>query len=952
MSFAVGSLIAARGREWVVLPDSTDDLVVARPLGGTDDEIAGICTALEEVRPASFSLPDPEKIGDYRSCRMLRDALRLGFRSSAGPFRCFGKIAVEPRPYQLVPLLMALKLDPIRLLVADDVGVGKTIEALLVARELLDRGECQRLTVLCPPHLAEQWQKELFDKFHIPAELVLSGTVRRLERQCGIGQSLYEVYPFTVTSIDYIKSDRRRNEFIRTCPELVIVDEAHGCAYEERQHRSRHQRYELVRELAEDTTKHMIFVTATPHSGKEAAFRSLLGFLDPDFKQLPENLGGKENEPIRRKVAAHFVQRRRADIRHFLDKETVFPEREDKEDTYNLTPEYKRLFGRVLKYAREIVRDESGGRHRMRVRWWSALALLRSLASSPAAAAATLRSRSATADTGTAEEADEVGRRQVLDQDDADSLDASDITPGAGSTEGEDGSADLSRRQLLELAREADKLRGNGDAKIQKAVTLLKALIKEGYRPIVFCRFIQTAEYVAEQFRERLSSKVTVAAVTGTLPPEERESRVLELAQSDPRVLVCTDCLSEGINLQDHFDAVFHYDLSWNPTRHEQREGRVDRYGQPKPKVRCLTYYGIDNQIDGIVLDVLLKKHRTIRSSLGISVPVPADSNSVLEAIFEGLLLREESAQAKHRQLTLFPELDEHLRWHEVNRRLQNEWDNATAREKRSRTMFAQEAIQARVEEVGRELDAVREAIGTGKEVEDFTRRAFADYGASIADKTNHAAFDLSETPLGLREVCGNVEKFKARFELPVDNGVFYLTRTHPIVEGLATYVLNAALDGDENAIASRCGVTYTDRIQRRTTLLLLRYRYHIVIQDGDLEKQLLAEDSQVVGFAGAPAEAEWIDPVQVADLLEATPTQNIDRERATHFIQCVLEDIGELTPSLERFAVERGRELLDAHRRVRSAVRWRGIRHDIRPELPPDVLGIYVYLPAQRSAE
>ena len=249
MTFAVGSLIAARGREWVVLPESTDELIVARPLGGTDAEVTGIHTALEEVLPASFALPDPCKVGDYRSCRMLRDALRLGFRSSAGPFRCFGKIAVEPRPYQLVPLLMALKLDPVRLLIADDVGVGKTIEALLVARELIDRGECQRMTVLCPPHLAEQWQKELADKFHISAELVLSGTVRRLERQCGIGQSLYEVYPFTVTSIDYIKSDRRRNEFIRTCPELVIIDEAHGCAFEERQHSSRHQRYALVHEL-------------------------------------------------------------------------------------------------------------------------------------------------------------------------------------------------------------------------------------------------------------------------------------------------------------------------------------------------------------------------------------------------------------------------------------------------------------------------------------------------------------------------------------------------------------------------------------------------------------------------------------------------------------------------------------------------------------------------------
>lgn len=948
MTFAVGSLIAARGREWVVLPKSTDELVIVRPLGGTDDEVTGIHTALEKVRPASFALPDAEKVGDYRSCRMLRDALRLGFRSSAGPFRSFGKIAVEPRPYQFVPLLMALKLDPVRLLIADDVGVGKTIEALLVARELLDRGECQRMTVLCPPHLAEQWQKELADKFHISAEVVLSGTVRRLERQCGIGQSIYEVYPFTVTSIDYIKSDRRRNEFLRTCPELVIVDEAHGCSFEERQHSSRHQRYKLVHDLASDAKRHMILVTATPHSGKETAFRSLLSFLDPAFTQLPDDLGGKGNEPIRRKVAAHFIQRRRADIRHFLDKETVFPQREDKEETYSLTPDYKRLFSRILDYAREIVRDESGGRHRMRVRWWSALALLRSLASSPAAAAATLRNRSATAETDTTEEADEIGRRQVLDQDDTDSPDASDITPGAGLTKGADSETDLSRRQLLELAREADKLRGLGDAKLQKASTLLKALLHDGYRPIVFCRFIQTAEYVAQQLRELLPNKVAIAAVTGTLPPEERESRVLELAQSDPRILVCTDCLSEGINLQDHFDAVFHYDLSWNPTRHEQREGRVDRYGQPRSTVRGLTYYGIDNQIDGIVLDVLLKKHRKIRSALGISVPVPADSNAVVEAIFEGLLLREQSARTDHQQLNFFPDLEEHLRKDDANRRFQGEWDNATAREKRSRTIFAQEAMQASVEEVTRELESVREAIGTGKEVEAFSRQVLADHGAAIMDKGNATMFDLTEVPQGLRELCGNIEKFKARFELPVDEGVLCLTRTHPVVEGLATHVLNTALDGDESAIASRCGVTYIDEVKRRTTLLLLRYRYHIVIRDGDQEKQLLAEDSQVVGFEGAPADAEWIDPAQILDLLDVSPKRNIERERATQFVRLVIEGIQDLAPALERFATERGHQLLDAHRRVRSAARWHGIKHDVRPELPPDVLGIYVYLPAQ----
>jgi hypothetical protein len=134
MEFAVGSLVRARGREWVVLPESTSDLLVLRPLGGADDEVAGIYQPLEPVESAQFDAPSTKALGDFRSSRLLRDAVRLGFRSSAGPFRSFGRIAVEPRPYQLVPLLLALKQDPVRLLIADDVGIGKTIEAALIAR--------------------------------------------------------------------------------------------------------------------------------------------------------------------------------------------------------------------------------------------------------------------------------------------------------------------------------------------------------------------------------------------------------------------------------------------------------------------------------------------------------------------------------------------------------------------------------------------------------------------------------------------------------------------------------------------------------------------------------------------------------------------------------------------------------------------------------------------------
>ncbi|HPN54243.1 MAG TPA: DEAD/DEAH box helicase, partial [Anaerolineaceae bacterium] len=314
MTYTVGSLVKARGREWVVLPESKDDLLVLRPLGGSEDEVTGIYIPLEKVESATFDLPDATQIGDYRSARLLRDAVRLGFRSSTGPFRSFARIGFEPRPYQLVPLLMALKLDPVRMLVADDVGIGKTIEAGLVARELLDRGDIQRLAVVCPPPLAEQWQSELREKFHIEAELVLASTAARLERDLSLGESLFEHYPFVIVSMDYIKTDRRREEFKRACPEFVIVDEAHTCAFGAGSS-ARHQRHEMVKSLAQDRSRHMILVTATPHSGNEQAFRSLLGFLDDKFTDLPENLTGDENLQHRKNLARHFIQRRRADIR-------------------------------------------------------------------------------------------------------------------------------------------------------------------------------------------------------------------------------------------------------------------------------------------------------------------------------------------------------------------------------------------------------------------------------------------------------------------------------------------------------------------------------------------------------------------------------------------------------------------------------------------------------------
>jgi hypothetical protein len=981
MTYAVGSLVKARGREWVVLPGSIDDLLVLRPLGGSDDEITGIFLPLEPVTPATFDLPDPAQVGDYRSARLLRDAVRLGFRSSAGPFRSFARIGFEPRPYQLVPLLMALKLDPVRLLIADDVGIGKTIEAGLIARELIDRGEIERLAVLCPPPLAEQWQSELREKFHIEAELVLPSTAARLERNLSLGESLFERYPFVIVSMDYIKSDRRREEFKRACPEFIIVDEAHTCAYGA-ERGGRHQRFEMVKGLAQNPNRHIVLVTATPHSGKEEAFRSLLTFLDNEFDDLPEDLTGEENLRHRKRLAQHFIQRRRGDIQNYLDSKTPFPKREDREDSYKLSPDYKRLFERVLDYARESVLDATGGQFHQRVRWWSALALLRSLASSPAAAAATLRNRAAPAEAENPEEADEIGRRTILDIIVDESADGSDVTPGSDPG-GEEDEGQRNRRRLLDMARAADDLLGEKDEKLKKAVDLIKGLLNEGFHPIIFCRFIPTAEYVAAELRTRLPKDVEVMAVTGLLPPESRVETIRQLCDSKKHVLVATDCLSEGINLQEHFDAILHYDLSWNPTRHEQRDGRIDRYGQPSPTVRVLTYYGLDNQIDGVVLDVLLRKHRTIRSSLGISVPVPVNTEQVVEAIFEGLLLKSNPNVLQG----YLPGFDEYIKPQKDD--LFGKWEAASEREKRSRTLFAQETIK--VDEVARELHAVQAAIGSGVDVADFTRRALAAFGAQVSRSTREDAkftkqdsdtcpdqgslatlhedaleVDLTEASSALKDVLAQSSgldlqkpKIKFRFNQPVRENEHYLQRTHPFVETLANHVLETALDplrdcaplasGDavRYPAARRCGAIRTKAVDKRTTLLLVRFRYHIIQTQNNVERPLLAEDCRLLAFSGSPQNAVWLDENEAEELLLAQPDDKIAADQDAEFVGRVIEGYELLRPRLDQAAMQRGEELLEAHQRVRLATKTRNVRYRVEPQLPPDILGIYIYLPA-----
>ena len=920
--FSPGDLVRARGREWIVLPSPGEGLLKVRPLSGTDSDAQVLAPALEAnpIVPASFGAPSADRLDTQEGAQLLADALRLSLRRGAGPFRSAAHLGVEPRAYQLVPLMMALKLPVARLLIADDVGIGKTIEAGLILREWLDRGTVDSFTVLCPPHLVDQWVSELSEKFDVDAVAVTSARARSLERGLPTSQSLFEAYPFTVVSLDYIKADSRRDDFARACPPLVIVDEAHACVGGER---GTHQRYELLQRLAGDTSRHMLFLTATPHSGDVAAYDRLLGLVHPDLAGGPEH--GDANARVRyaRRLAQHFVQRRRPDIQDTWEEKRAFARHEAAEAPFILTGEFAAFQEDVLDYCLAVTERAGNNRQTQRLAFWGTLALMRCVGSSPAAAISALTNRLG----GMAEET--AIEPVVFDAEDG-LLDESDIEPATALENREEVDA-LQRligsAQVLETKREADP-------KVRKLLGEIKDLLQKGAKPVIFCRFIATATMLGEVLRKAWP-KAEIAVVTGTLTPDERRERVDALEPHDNRILVATDCLSEGINLQSLFDAVIHYDLSWNPTRHQQREGRVDRFGQQADVVRSIMMYGENSAIDGAVLDVIIRKADKIREATGVSVPMPEDQESVTAALMQAVLLRKGGARM---QMT--------FDFGASAERFETKWRDTAEGAKASRARYAQGAL--RPDEVVPEWRKMRALNGGPQEVARFTDRALRRVRAPLERSGGQSLIHLDSLPDTMRERLAARGLSGTRRIAFVDDpapGVTHVGRVHPVVATLAETLAEGALDpiGAEGNPLGRAGVWRTRAVTQMTTLLLLRLRFQLVTS-GRTNRMLLAEEAIGIAFQGLAQEAHW-QGAEALQLLEAEASSNIDADARIRQIENALGRLGGYRTAIEQLAAARAATLSDDHLRLTEAAGG-GATVKVTPVLPADIIGLYVLLP------
>lgn len=1016
--FQPGSLVRLRGRDWVVMPSQDQDVLRVKPLGGSAEEQVSLYLPLvkhlehDVPCPAHFPSPTSEDLGPLFDAQLLYDAARLSFRDGSGPFRCLPKLSFRPRAYQMVPLIMALRQnaeEAVRLLIADDVGIGKTVEALLIARELLERGVIERFAIICLPHLCEQWQQEIKAKLGMDAVIIRSSTQAQLDREIQGDENVYRYYPFQILSIDYVKTEERRAVYVQSAPELVIVDEAHTCAKPAGASTSQQQRHRLLHDLASNTDRNLVMLTATPHSGKEEEFHSLLGLLQPEFTSL-DLPSATQNQ--RRHLARYFVQRRRGDVIKWMGEDTPFPKRDAGEVNYELTRSYKNYFDEVLKFARKLVSRDSQEGKALKGHTWAALALLRGVMSSPATGQEMFRNRlnkieesenSLTADekeqlrqavkaeraaqenhelflerqrqkhedisrmwahieklrfNGGNEEHIEALEKELreYEQSENDSYE----NPDRDEAESFNNDAAFSqalekirlsraeRTQLKYFQEKISELYGfEFDAKLQNAANTIIGWLNQGYQPVIFCRYIETAKYVGEQLTRHFKTKwpkLRVEVVTSEDPDELRRERIDSMGEAEQRLLVATDCLSEGINLQDLFTAVMHYDLPWNPNRLEQREGRVDRYGQTAPEVKAHLLYGTDNPVDGIVLDVILRKVREIRKSTGITIPFPEDSQSVIDAVAQALLINPnrkiQTRSTSSDQLTFefveFPEADE------ARSRITKRLEAATEREKASRQVFAQHAIKA--QELENDLREMDLAIGDPSTVERLVTRVVNERLGSAMSRTPKG-WELRTTnlPFELRELLPEASVLPVSFTSPTPEKHHYLGRNHPFVEQLCQQLLADTIERREGK-AARAAVMRSDLVARKTTLLLFRVRN--VIKNAKTKHQIVAEEMILWGFSGNASRREFLSHQQAQELLSQTvPSDQLTDYARADLLNEELQDLELLKPDFDKVAEARSKKLVEAHERFGALVEKRKYQV-VYPVLPMDILGIYVLLP------
>jgi len=613
-----GQLVEVRRRQWVVIdvaggalptPGNGNQHLVS--LSSLDEDSLGEeIRIVWEVEPGAQVLEKAglAAISGWDSNDRLEaflDAMRWGAVTNAdrsflqAPFR--SGITIED--YQLDPLVRAVDMARVNLLIADDVGLGKTIEAGLIIQELLVRHRARTVFVVCPASLQVKWQTEMQEKFGLEFRIVDTDYIKQLRRERGIHANPWTSYPRLIASMDWMKSGEGLRLLKDVLPphmayprkfDILVVDEAHNVApAAATMYALESQRTRLIRLLAPHFT-HRLFLSATPHNGYQESFTSLLELLDdqrfartvlPDEKQLHRVM----------------VRRLKSDIVDANGK-PVFPVRKLEALHVDYTEEERQIHQLLRAFTADRSKSVQGTKFEYGTDFVHML-LKKRLFSSPMAFAITLAKHRETLERGRPSQShntmdDRVLRKAILKTEEEYSDDAlvEEAEHEAVQVAGE-LAVPLTEDQkgmLNRLTTWADQARHQVDSKARAILNWIESHLKtkgrwNGKRVILFTEYRATHTWLQQILTAHGYGGDRLMYLHGSMQPDERES-VKAAFQTHPdispvRILLATDAASEGIDLQNHCNYLIHVEIPWNPNVMEQRNGRIDRHGQKEHEV-------------------------------------------------------------------------------------------------------------------------------------------------------------------------------------------------------------------------------------------------------------------------------------------------------------------------------------------------------------------------------
>jgi len=596
-----GDRVLVRDRPWVVreanAPYATQAILDLRALDNDKPSSLTIIAPPEDVIPlpnqaVEFNLRLLDSFFAWSSAHRLIGATLVREPGILSGVR-FGRVALEA--YQLAPTLRLLAKSRPSLLIADDVGLGKTIEAGLALLELMARGRASRVLIVTPPGLMDQWKGELLDKFGLEFVIIdNAGGLAAAQTDLPAGVSPWDALPRVITSLDFIKKETVRNRALRKRWDIIIVDEAHALSESgtpENPYRT--QRTRLGTELRK-SSRGLLLLTATPHNGYAHSYRSLLELVEPTLATF---LGSIQN--LERRMEAARIRRMKSQIvRRFPDgrEKPVFPQRHVSGIPVAAPTEAeKELLKKVAAYCSKTARQASETEDAELVGFAMQIIKKRAL-SSRAALKKTLEYRL------------ESLRKEEAREEPPSRADIRELQADLPLTE---AAAERTARRILRSALPPDERRRKAevgalstirrfmgklppaDPKIEALVAELKAVFSghPGEKAIVFTEYRDTLEAIRCRVDEDPDLAARYILFHGGLSRKQRLAREAVFEKPETRLLLATDAASEGLNLQRSCRRIVHFELPWNPNRLEQRNGRVDRYGQERePIIRYLFY--------------------------------------------------------------------------------------------------------------------------------------------------------------------------------------------------------------------------------------------------------------------------------------------------------------------------------------------------------------------------